>query len=136
MNRKKEFFWEECFYLFLLVVLPLIEIYQKRIQLSASTSALQFQMIGMMHLVSPLVFRFGYLFLVLRKVRTLQKSRLVLTIMLLVFLAVALWNVFFPLPVFVKISNPDQLPILLCNLVFYGYLLFQGWRERKRGLSE
>lgn len=46
MNRKKEFFWEECFYLFLLVVLPFIEIYQKRIQLSASTSALQFQMIG------------------------------------------------------------------------------------------
>ena len=25
MNRKKEFFWEECFYLFLLVVLPFIE---------------------------------------------------------------------------------------------------------------
>ena len=39
-------------------------------------------MIGMMDLVSPLLFRFGYLFLAVAKVRSFRKSRLALTALL------------------------------------------------------
>ena len=111
--------------LFLLVFLPLAELYQSRIQPSASTSPLCFQLIGVMHLVSPLFFRFGYLFLAVTKTRPFRKGRLVLTFLLLVFLSAAIWNAFSPLPLDFQISKPNQLPILLCNWAFYCYLLFR-----------
>lgn len=115
-------------FLILLLFLPLAELYQSRIQLSAFTTSLSFQMIGMMHLVSPLLFRFGYLFLAVAKVRSFRKSRLALTALLLAFLSAALWNALSPLPLDFQISRPNQLPILLCNWVFYCYLFVHFFR--------
>ena len=118
----------ELLFLFLLVFLPLGELYQSRIQLSAFTTSLSFQMIGMMHLVSPLLFRFGYLFLAVAKVRSFRKSRLALTALLLAFLSAALWNALSPLPLDFQISRPNQLPVLLCNWAFYCYLFVHFFR--------
>lgn len=115
-------------FLILLLFLPLAELYQSRIQLSAFTTSLSFQMIGMMHLVSPLLFRFGYLFLAVAKVRSFRKSRLALTALLLAFLSAALWNALSPLPLDFQISRPNQLPILLCNWAFYCYLFVHFFR--------